>query len=142
MNFSRSALFHTKTRIKEKEEIIKKLDNKEELINEYELELNKLNHEHKQKVQEIVKELDDKGISINKLNTLNNEYEQEIQKLENELNDKKISLNEYEKRLNTLSNMHEKEIQELKKELKESKEYIDSNKKDKSKVMKKSNEIK
>ena len=40
------------------------------------------------------------------------------------------------KRLNTLSNMHDKEIQELKKQLKENKGYIDSNKKDKSKVMK------
>ena len=64
-------------------------------------------------MQEIAKELDDKGISINKLNTLNNEYEQKIRKLENELNDKEISLNEYEKRLNTLSNTHGKEIQEL-----------------------------
>ena len=45
------------------------------------------------------------------------------------------------KRLNTLSNMHDKEIQELKKQLKENKGYIDSNKKDKSKVMKKSNEL-
>ena len=41
--------------IKEKEEIIKELDNKEKLINEYESELHKINHEHKQKVQEIVK---------------------------------------------------------------------------------------
>ena len=47
---------------KENEEIIKELDNKEKLINEYESELNKINYEHKQKVQEIVKELDDKGI--------------------------------------------------------------------------------
>ena len=45
-------------------------------MNEYEEELNILNYEQKQKVQEIVKELDDKGVSINKLNTLNNEYEQ------------------------------------------------------------------
>ena len=103
--------------------MIKELDNKEELINEYESELNKLNNEHKQKVQEIAKELDDKGILINKLNTLNNEYEQKIKKLENELNDKELSLNEYEKRLNTLNDMHDKEIQELKKE------YIDSDKK-------------
>ena len=41
--------------IEENEKIIKELDNKEELINEYESELNKLNHEHKQKVEEIVK---------------------------------------------------------------------------------------
>ena len=87
--------------INEKEEIIKELDNKEELINEYKSELNKLNYEHKQKLQEIVKELYDKGISINKINTLNNEYEQKIQELKNELNDKEISLNEYKERLNT-----------------------------------------
>ena len=41
--------------IKEKEEIIKELDNKERLINEYESELDKLNYEHKQKVQEMTK---------------------------------------------------------------------------------------
>ena len=41
--------------IKEKEEIIKELDNKEKLINEYESELNKINYEHKQKVQEMIK---------------------------------------------------------------------------------------
>ena len=75
-------------------------------------------------MQEIAKELDDKGISINKLNTLNNEYEQKIQKLENELNDKEISLNEYEKRLNTLSDTHDKEIQKLKKELKKAKSIL------------------
>ena len=43
--------------IEEKEEIIKELDNKKELISEYEVELNKLNNEPNQKVQEIVKEL-------------------------------------------------------------------------------------
>ena len=37
--------------------------------------------------------------------------------------------------------MHDKEIQELKKELKESKEYIDSDKKDKSKAMNKFDEL-
>ena len=93
------------------------------------------------KIQEIVKELDDKGISINKLNTLNNEYEQKIQELKKELNDKEISLNEYKERLNTLSNTYEKEIQQLKKELKESKEYIDSSKKEKSIVMKNVSEL-
>ena len=41
--------------IKEKEEIIKELDNKEKLINEYESELNKKIYEHKQKVQKIAK---------------------------------------------------------------------------------------
>ena len=41
--------------IEEKEEIIKELDDKKELINEYKVELNKLNYEYNQKVQEIVK---------------------------------------------------------------------------------------
>ena len=36
--------------IKEQEEIMKELDNKEKLINEYESELNKINYERKQKV--------------------------------------------------------------------------------------------
>ena len=58
--------------------MIKELGNKEKLINEYESELNKLNYEHNKKVQEIVKELNDEGISINKLNTLNKEYRQII----------------------------------------------------------------
>ena len=89
------------------------------------------------KVQEIVKELNDKGISLNKLNTLSNEYKQKIQELKNELNDKEISLNEYKEKLNTLSNTYKKEIQKLKKELKESKWYVDSNKKDKSEAIKK-----
>ena len=94
--------------INEKEEIIKELDNKEELINEYKSELDRLNYEHKQKVQKILKELNDRGISINILNTLNNKYKQRIQELRNELNDKEISLNEYKERLNTLINTHEK----------------------------------
>ena len=125
--------------IREKEEIIKELNNKEKLINEYESELDKINHEHKQKVQEIVKELDDKGISINKLNTLNNKYEQLILKMTKQLDDKDVSLDEY-KKINYI-NMYEKEIQELKKELKESKEYIDSEKIDKNMVLKKFNEL-
>ena len=54
--------------IKEKEEIIKELDNKEKLTNEYESELDKLNYEHKQKVQEMIKALNDNCISIDKLN--------------------------------------------------------------------------
>ena len=41
--------------IEEKVEIIKELDNKEELINEYKSELDKLNYEHKQNVQKILK---------------------------------------------------------------------------------------
>ena len=40
----------------------------------------------------MVKKLNDKGISLNKLNTLINEYEQKIQELKNELNDKKYHL--------------------------------------------------
>ena len=86
--------------IKEKEEIIKELDNKEKLINEYESELNKINYEHKQKVQKIAKELGDKGISINKLNKLNNKYEQIVQKMTKQLNHKNVSLDEYEKKIN------------------------------------------
>ena len=80
-------------------------------------------------MQEILKELNDKGISLNELNTLNNEYKQKIQELKNELNDKGISLNEYKERLNTLSDTYEKQMQQFKKELKESKKYIDSDKK-------------
>ena len=64
--------------IEEKKEIIKELDNKKELINKYKSELDRLNYEHNQKVQKILKELNDKGISINKLNTLNNEYKERI----------------------------------------------------------------
>ena len=37
--------------INEKEKLIKKLDNKEELINEYKSELDRLNYRHNQKVQ-------------------------------------------------------------------------------------------
>ena len=102
--------------IEEKEKILKGLDDKKELINEYKVELNKLSYEHNQNVQEIVKELNDKGILFNKLNTLNNEYKLKIQKLKNELNDKEILLNEYKEKLNTSSNTYEKEIQELKNE--------------------------
>ena len=54
-----------------------------------------------------------------------------------ELNNKNISLNKYKENVNKLDNEYKKEIQELKKELKESKEYIDSDKKDKDKVIKK-----
>ena len=54
--------------IKKKEEIIKELDNKEKLINESELELNKINYEHKQKVQEMTKELNNKGILYHLIN--------------------------------------------------------------------------
>ena len=77
------------------------------------------------------KELNDKGISLDKLNKLNNEYEQIVQEMTKELN------NKYKENINKLDNEYKKEIQELKKELKESKEYIDSDKKDKDKVIKK-----
>ena len=86
-------------------------------------------------MQEIEKELNDKGISLDILNTLNKEYEQKIQELRKELNDKDKSLNEYKKRLDTLDNRHKQEIQELKKELKE------SDTKDKNKVLIKVNEL-
>ena len=39
--------------INENKKIIKELDNKKELINEYESELDKLNYEHNQKVKEM-----------------------------------------------------------------------------------------
>ena len=64
--------------IEGKKEIIKELGSKKELINKYKSELDRLNYEHNQKVQKILKELNDKGISINKLNTLNNEYKERI----------------------------------------------------------------
>ena len=76
------------------------------------MELNKLNNEHE---QEMVEELNNKGMLVNKLNTLNNEHKQKILELKKDLNDKEISLNEYKKRLHTLNSIHEKEIQELKK---------------------------
>ena len=78
----------------------------------------------------MIKELNDKGISIDKLNKINNEYEQKVQEMIEELNNKNISLNKYKENINKLDNQYKKEIQTLKKELKESKEYIDSDKKD------------
>ena len=89
----------------------------------------------------MIKELNDKGISLDKLNKLNNEYEQIVQEMTEELNNKNISLNKYKENINKLDNEYKKEIQELKKELKESKEYIDSDKKDKDKIIKKINEL-
>ena len=74
------------------EEMIKELDNKKELINEYKSELDRLSYEHNQKVQKILKELNDKGITINQLNTLNNEYKKRIQELKNRLMIKKYHL--------------------------------------------------
>ena len=84
--------------INENEKIIKELDNKKKLINEYESELDKLTYKHNQKVQKIAKELNDKDILTNKLNKLKNEHEQKVQKIAKELNDKKVSLDEYEKK--------------------------------------------
>ena len=84
----------------------------------------------------MIKELNDKGISLDKLNELNNEYEQIVQEITKELNNKNISLNKYKENINKLDNEYKKEIKELKKELKESKEYIDIEKKDKDKVRK------
>ena len=89
----------------------------------------------------MIKELNDKGMSLDKLNKLNNEYEQIVQEMTEELNNKNISLNKYKENINKLDNEYKKEIQELKKELKESKEYIDSDKKDKDKIIKKINEL-
>ena len=42
------------------------------------MELNKLNNEYEQKIQEMVEELNNKGMLVNKLNTLNNEHKQKI----------------------------------------------------------------
>ena len=89
----------------------------------------------------MIKELNDKGMSLDKLNKLNNEYEQIVQEMTKELNNKNISLNKYKENINKLDNEYKIEIQELKKELKESKEYIDSDKKDKDKLIKKINEL-
>ena len=89
----------------------------------------------------MIKELNDKGISIDKLNKINNEYEQKVQEIIKELNNKNISLNKYKENINKLDNEYKKEIQKLKKELKGSKEYIDSDKKDKDKVMKEFNKL-
>ena len=89
----------------------------------------------------MIKELNDKGISLDKLNKLNNEYEKIVQEMTKELNNKNISLNKYKKDINKLDNEYKKEIQKLKKELNESKEYIDSEKKDKDKIMKEFNKL-
>ena len=89
----------------------------------------------------MIKKLNDEGISIDKLNKINNEYEQKVQEMIKELNNKNISLNKYKENVNKLDNEYKKEIQKLKKELKESKEYIDSDKKGKDKVMKEFNKL-
>ena len=110
---------------------------KNTLLDEYKNELDILNYRHKQKIEEIEKELNNKGISIDRLNTLNNKYQQRIQELnlKEELNNKDTSLNEYKKRLNTLDNRNKQEIQELKKELEK------GNIKNKNKVLEKINEL-
>ena len=90
----------------------------------------------------MTKELNDKGISTDKLNKINNEYEQKVQEMIKKLNNKNISLNKYKENIYKLDNEYKKEMQKLKKELKESKEYIDSDKKDKDKVIKDFNYIK
>ena len=60
---------------------MKELEEKNTSINEYEKELNVLNNIHKTEKQEILKELDNKGISIDRLNTLNNKHEQRKEEL-------------------------------------------------------------
>ena len=87
---------------------------------------------YRQKIQETEKELNDKGISLNRLD---NEYEQKIRELRKELNDKDISRNEYKKRLDRLDNEHKQEIHKIEKELEE------SNIKDKNRVLRKVNEL-
>ena len=72
----------------------------------------------------MIKELNDKGISLDKLNKLNNEYEQIVQEMTKELNNKNISLNKYKENINKLDNEYKKEIQELKKELKKVKSIL------------------
>ena len=86
------------------------------MITEYEPELDKLNYEHNQKIKEILNELNNKDISINK-------YKQIIKALEN---NEKIS-----------PDGHKKEIQKLKEELKKSKEYVNIDKNNKHEILKK-----
>ena len=72
----------------------------------------------------MTKELNDKGISLIKLNKINNEYEQKVQEMIKELNNKNISLNKYKENINKLDNEYKKEIQELKKKLKKVKSIL------------------
>ena len=67
------------------------------MIDEYKNELYKLINEHEKEKQKILEELNNKGISLDKLNKLNNEYEQIVEKLTEELSNKDISLDEYKK---------------------------------------------
>ena len=48
----------------------------------------------------MTKELNDNGISIDKLNKINNEYEQKVQEIIKELNKRNISLNKYKENIN------------------------------------------
>ena len=61
----------------------------------------------------MIKELNDKSISLDKLNKLNNEYEQIVQEMTKELNNKNISLNKYKENINKLDNEYKKEIQQV-----------------------------
>ena len=72
---------------------------------------------------------------FNELKKLNDKYKQEIRELKEKLNDKDISLNEYKEELNILNDRHEQELQKLKQE------YINSNTKDKTKLLEKINEL-
>ena len=85
--------------------------------------------------------MNDKAISLDKFNKLNNEYEQIVEKLTEKLSNKDISLDEYEEKVHKLDNIPKQEKQELEKILKESEEYINSNEKDKAKVMEKINQL-
>ena len=58
--------------MKKKKETIEELDNKEKLIDEYKNELYKLINEHEKEKQKILEELNNKGISLDKLSKLNN----------------------------------------------------------------------
>ena len=60
------------------------------MIDEYKNELYKLINEHGKEKQKILEELNNKGISLDKLNKLNNEYEQIVEKLTKELKVKNI----------------------------------------------------
>ena len=51
------------------------------MIDEYKNELYKLINEHEKEKQKILEELNNKGISLDKLNKLNNEYKQIVEKL-------------------------------------------------------------
>ena len=66
----------------------------------------------------MIKELNDKGISIDKLNKINNEYEQKVQEMIKELNNKNISLNKHKENINKLDNEYKKRNTKTKKRIK------------------------